>query len=422
MAIKGKEGAQLNPFNWTSFSRTSFTQPEGMIPSHIVEAKVFNVNLKNWTVDVQSSFDQRTFLDVQVGQPYLHSTAGEGIYCVPEVGAKCQILIPSDSSPPIVLCFIMPVETLPNTSTEDAPEGTAPTGGIEQGSKDFSFSGGRTRPKPGDITIKGRDGNFMILHRGGVAQFGCSPLAQRICIPLNNLVTDISQNYNHFNGGGSVNWGIQDRGSKSPGAEFRQVQRVYADDKYADIRYSFGRVRSPVPEPVGDAGETSNLEQLGIGKTDIVFEFVLARGGFESDAGDFKAKAEDVRIRIFFDRDGNGMARFEGSVDVRIKKKLRVTVDDNIDVLSKKAISITGETTARVTGGSALDLGTNGGVVTLNSGTNPVATVGSQVKVVLAPGTTLVTQPLTSGATAVTLAAGLVLNGIVISGNPTVLS
>jgi hypothetical protein len=317
----------------------------------------------------------------------------------------------------------MPMETLEDTSTPEAPAGTAPRGGTEGGSKDYSFSGGRQRPKPGDIISKGRDGNFMILHRGGVAQFGASPLAQRICIPLNNLVTDISQNYNHYNGSGSVNWGVQDRGSKNPTGEYRHTQRIYANDAYADIRFAMGYVRSPVPEPTGDAGETSNLNQLNIGtNADTVFEFVLSKDGFETDAGEFHATAGDVKIRMFFDRNGSAMARFEGSVDLRIKKKLRITIDDNADIFGKKTITIDAKDALKLFGGSLAELGTAGGNVVLNGGSKAVAFVGSRVQVAITPPGIIAQAivPPTPTPQPITIMAG-VFEGVVLSGNPTIL-
>ena len=289
-ALKGLYPSYFNPLDWSSMASSSWTQPEGSVPAYIHEARVFDVNMTNWTVNVATIFDQRIMLDIQVAAPYLNPNQGEGMYCVPEVGSKCLVCVPSDGPPPFVLAFIMPMISLADTSTDEAPAGTAPRGGASLGSKDYTYSGGRSRGKPGDIVARGRDGNFMILHRGGVAQFGSGPLAQRICVPLQNLVTDISQNYNHFNGGGSVNWGIQERGSSNPAAEMRQTFRVYANDEFADVRFSVGHVRAPVPEPTGDDGEDSGNSQLGIGTDeDTVLEVVMARNGFDTHAGDFEA-------------------------------------------------------------------------------------------------------------------------------------
>ncbi len=422
MPVKGLTPNYFHPLNWTSFDRSSWTQPEGSVPAYMHEAVVYNVNMTNWTVDVATKFDQRVMMDVQVGTPYLHPNSGEGIYCVPEVGSKCIVAIPSDGPPPFVLCFIMPMETLQDTATEEAPAGTTGSGSPGN-AKDYTFAGGRTRGKPGDIVARGRDGNFMVLHRGGVAQFGSGPLAQRICVPLNNLVTDISQNYNHFNGGGSINWGVQDRGNQNPGSEYRHTMRVYANDELADIRVDMGRVRSPVPEPAGDAGETSAMNQLGIATdAEIVFEFALAKNGFETDAGEFKGTAADVNFRMILDREGNGMVRFEGSVDLRIKKKLRLTVDDNVEIFCKKNASIQADGSLRLIGTTLAELGTGGGNVVVNSGTKPVASVGSTVKVVVAPGTMVMCIiPPATVPVPCPIVAGSILEGVVMSGNPTIL-
>lgn len=418
-SLKGHGRQRLDPFNWTSLAGTSAWQPEGSIPSFIWEARVFNVNMTNWTVDVATVFDQKVMLDVQVASPYMHPYSGEGFYIVPEVGAKCLVCTPSDGPPPFVLAFIMPMETIPDTTSEEAPAGTAPESGSAQGSSDYTYAGGRTRGKPGDIVARTRDGNFMILHRGGVAAFGASPLAQRICVPLNNLVTDISQNYNHFNSGGAINWGVQDKGSNDPEAEWRHTLRVFANDTYADLRFDMGKVRKPVPEPVGDEGETIPNTQLGIGTDEpTVFEMVLCRGGFD-DVGDFKADAEDVKLRVFFDRGGNAMARFEGAVNVRIKKKMRLTVDDNIQIFCKKNVSIEADGTVTFNGKKGFNLGTGnpGGAVTLNGGSKPVATVGSTVRVAI-------TVPINVliGTTPAVITSGQFLEGIVENGNPTILA
>lgn len=419
-SLKGQYADPLNPLDYTSFARTSWTQPEGALPAFISEARVFNVNMTNWTVDVNSIFDQRTYLDIQVSSPYMNAAQGEGFYCVPEVGAKCLVCTPGDGAPPFVLAFIMPMVTLPDTSSEEAPVGTAPKGGSSTGSKDFTWAGGRKRGKPGDIVARTRDGNFMMLHRGGVAQFGATPLAQRICVPLGNIVADISQRYNHYNAGGTINWGVQDRGQQDPRSEYRHTLRVFANDEFADIRFASGFVSSPVPEPTGDEGEDSSNSQLGIGTVaDTVFEFALSRDGFETDSGEFKGSSEDVKMRIFIDRDGNMMGRWEGSVNLRVKKRLRVTVDDNIEIICKKNVSVTAEGTVRLIGATGAEMGTAGGALVLNGGSKPVSTVGSTVRMAIAPG---ILQVVSLSGVPLGVVVPAVIDGTVSSGNPTILA
>lgn len=394
--------------------RSSWTIPEGATPALIHEAKVLDVNMVNWTVDCVTVFDQKRFFDIQVASPYMHSNRGEGIYVMPEIGSKCVVCIPSDGPPPFVLAFIMPPETLPDTSSEEAPEGTD---GNSQRPRGSTYRGGREKCMPGDIKIRGRDGQFVILHRGGVLQFGSTELAQRICVPLGNLVTDISQNYNHFNSGGSVSWGIRPGSpEENPETEYRHTFRVYANDEYADIRAAFGKVHNLVPEPPGDAGSTIDLQQLGIGTSDLtVFEFVLAPGGFDGSGQPQNAR-DKTKLRMFVDRAGGTMLRAEGAISVRTKKKLRIRADEGFEVFTEGSASIESEQGLRIQGKN-LELSTDGGTVSINGGTKPVAHVGSQILITTVVPIPVVGPGLPPGTV---ISAGAIFSGSVSTGNPTI--
>jgi hypothetical protein len=404
MALKNVTGSDTTAQK-SSF-KSGWTVPEGAVPAHVFEARIVDVNMKNWTVDCASVFDRRFWGDIQVASPYMNAAAGEGMFVVPEVGAKCHVCLPSDSTPPFVLDFIMASEKL---MTGDKATG-------------FTYGGGRDRPKPGDIVLKGRDGNFCILHRGGVLQVGATALSQRVYIPLGNLITDISESYNHFNSGGSINWGVRATApSDELDTEFRQAFRVYANDEFADVRLAVGKVQLPIVEPAGAAGETDNLEELDIANAKdrpIVFELVVAPGGFDTDAGQPTKDSRGLtKLRLFFDRAGGAMLRSESSVDIRVKKKLRITTDDNFEVFSKKDIFMQAKGGARLEGGDILELATNGGVVKLNGGTKPVATVGSMVSVtIIAP------IPITTSQGPGTILSGAVMTGIVTTGVPSTLA
>jgi hypothetical protein len=47
--------------------RTSFTQIAGTEAARIVQARVANINLKNWTVDVYAQFDRKRYFDIRDG-------------------------------------------------------------------------------------------------------------------------------------------------------------------------------------------------------------------------------------------------------------------------------------------------------------------------------------------------------------------
>jgi len=365
--------------------RTSMTRGYGATPAYIHEGRVVDVNFVNWTVSVWSQFDMRYWPDIQVASPYLHPSRGEGIYVMPEVNSKVLVCIPSDGPPPFVIGFIASMErsgrdTVQGDAEGEGDDNTDSAGGM--GGSTYAL--GRKRAKPGDIFMRGRDGNFMILHRGGVLQIGATDIAQRIYIPLRNLVTDISQNYEHFNSGGSINWGISvGETSDNPETEWRQVFRLYANDERADIRVAAGKVHQPLPEPAAPDGSQSDLSALNIGGDNtVVYEFDIAPGGFNAETG---APVGDVssKMKLFFDRAGGGFLRAEGSVLVRVKKKLKVVADEGIEFETNESVSVRAAKGMRLTDTLSFVIGTDGGILSMNSGKDAVAHVGSVVEVTI---------------------------------------
>src|ERR1035437_6381596 len=104
--------------------RNSFTSKEGHGPAIIVQGSIININLTKWTVDIHAQYDRKNYYGIQVSSPYLHHSNGEGISCFPEVGATAMVCLPSDSSPPFVIAYVMAPETV-DDSAPDAPAGTS---------------------------------------------------------------------------------------------------------------------------------------------------------------------------------------------------------------------------------------------------------------------------------------------------------
>jgi hypothetical protein len=406
------------PLERTSM-RSSWTQPHGASPAFIHESRVLDFNLATWTVDVRSQFDQKFYPNIQVAGPYLHPNRGEGWSVVPEVNAKCVVCLPSDGPPPFVLAFIMPMETPEDPSSSAAAEDAADTTGTNQGAV---FSGGRARGKPGDMIWQGRDGNFVIMHRGGVLQVGSTELAQRIYIPLGNIITDISQNYEHHNTGGSINWGLSTSYTDdNPQTEFRQTFRLFANDAQADLRIAVGQVHQPVPEPSGDAGETSNNTAMGVGADTIVAEFVIAPAGFNVEAGSPVSGVENLtKLKMFFDRSGSGFLRAEASVNIRVKNQLRITADQGMTLTSGKSLQLQATENLRLVGSTGVQITSDKGAVTINGGDTPVATVGSAVSIVIATPVPIILSAPVPGTPGV-ISAGAMFTGFITNGSSTVL-
>lgn len=410
--------------------RTSWFQQEGDGTAIIKEGVIVDVNLALWTVDVISKFDQRFFPNVQISSPYMHSNRGEGIYICPDLGAKCHICIPSDGWPPFVLDFIMPVETIPQSGADDAPQGTdASHGGETQETGTASFAGGRVRPKPGDIYIKNRDGSFVVLHRGGVLQIGATELAQRLYIPLQNLVTDVSQNYRHHNTGGSINWFLNyGESENNPSTVWRHTYRLRANDEKASLRVAFGRLKDVVPELNSEA--SSDILGLGIGEEPTVCEVVLAPDGFAAESGDLQNDtANKTVLRYFFDKAGNIVATTKGAIYVKSEKTLRVRLGDDLVVAGGGNFNLEFKGTGRLQAGTSLDIGA--GVVKINGGGNPVAHVGSQVEMIVTTPIPITVEvlvqvspppaPPVPGIGTGAIVTGSIFTGSVVTGNPSIL-
>lgn len=409
----------------------------GQDPARVVQCRVTDVNLVNWTVDVISQFDRYYYRDIQVGALYLHYNQGEGAYVTPDIGAVCMVTIPSDTSPPYVSSFLAPMESAgePGSSEEtvvtsifgedekssdDAPAGTRSRGGdVPYPQVDARFNAGRPPAKPGDIVLRGRDGNFAILHRGGVLQVGSTELAQRFYIPLANKILDISGNYEHMNTGGGVRWGIQEGPSPTnPPTNYVGTFRVFADDQFCDVRIVKGHVTSPVGEPDGDDGARDDLQTMGIGQDIIVYEIDLAQGGFHAGSGDLvdPSVRNRTKFRYFFDRSGNVFLRAEGAALLHVKGPLKVKAQRLEAHLAEDAY-ISAPKGLVLDGGTMAELRAD--VVRLQAGTSPVARVGDQVQL-LAP-TAQVTGTLNGSAFTGVITFTTPIPGVILSGNPNLL-
>lgn len=402
-----------------TFRQWSVSQPEGSVPAHIIEGVVVDLNFRLWTVDVISKFDQKTFLNIQIGTPYLHNRSGEGIYVFPDIGAKCHICMPSDSSPPYLLDFIMPQETIEQPDAEDG------TSGGDGDKEEASFGGGRVRPKAGDIYIRGRNGNFAILHKGGVLQIGSTELAQRIYIPMQNLITDISQNYRHYNTGGAINWFLAAGDSETnPRTIHRQTFRLMAGDAKASVRVTTGLLKDLVTEGGDSAGK---LSSLNIGEDEpVVYEVVLSPELFDADKGSIVSAdtSKQSKLRFFFDKGGGAFLRSESSVYLRVGSSLRMDIKGQLEIHTQDSFNISAKNTGRVDGGDLLEL--QGRVTKINGGSKPTAHVGSVVEIRLIK--PLNGVPMTPAGGPVIIppidpvtGAPVTISGTIVSGNSTVL-
>lgn len=367
----------------------------------ILSAEIIDTQIANWTVDAYSKMTDRVWPEIPIAAPYLHHFAGEGMYVLPEVGAACMVCIPGDNTTPFVLCFVAP-PLLGGKGVEADEDDVDPETGEVTGQKPHdgyaSFGAQRPPGKPGDIWLRGRDGNFVVLHRGGVLQLGANELSQRIYIPLRNLMMDISGRYEHHSAGGSVNWGMQEGQYEEKDTQWVQTYRVYADDKYADIRVACGKVLKPTPIPDSDSKDREKKLGFDIGRqSDTVYEVTFCPDGFNND-GELSAAKAYNQMKFTFQLDDNGRAycRFDGNVFLSVRKNLFIRVKEDFEVEAKNI---------KMNATGTMELGSKGNSTTKVSGKTVeiagagpgVARQGDTITIALPPPLSALLPPGTPG-------------------------
>jgi len=435
------------------------TSSAGASPALMMQARVINVNMVNWTVDVISQFDRHWFSDIQVASPYLHYNNGEGIYVMPEVGAVCMVCVPSDSSPPFISCFVGPMESnaadqLQNpaspddsvlttvfgtdqanpddTTGSDAPQGTRSRGGqVPNPNTDATFASGRPAYNPGDIVMRTRDGNFLVLHRGGVVSIGATELAQRIYIPLGNKILDVSGDYEHQNIGGTIKWGIQQGPLvQNPATQEMETYRIFANDQYASLRIAKGKVLNPLAES-GSSGD--DVQTYGIGtdsKNPICYEIAITQGngtkGFKGVTGapSDSSVANSLVFHFFQDLKGNMLMRMAGSAVFSFGQRLKISVAQDFVVRAQTLDMLASDSASM--GGTKLT-GITGDLVEFSAGEGlPAARQGDAVTITM-NGVTLTgvfniagPNPVSGTGTLTILTAVPAPGGVITTGNPNI--
>lgn len=266
------------------------------VPAIIETGRIVNVNINDWTVDVVSEQGDKKFFDIQVMSPYLHYVNGDGVYSMPEVGAMCWVCKPSDGT--FSSAFVLGYQGIHNEAED-------------------SFRSGRQSLNPGDLMMRTRDENFVILRRGGVVQIGATPLSQRIYIPIGNMIRDFAENYELHTLAGDMTF-TTERTEESTSGDVMTTFRLNVKDKA-------NTAEPVVTMSVGSHGE-DNPTKLQL----------CVRESGESGA--------ETKITVTLSKDGD--------VAWDIKRDFSMTVGGNYDLTVKgdKSVSVTGNDTTTVTG------------------------------------------------------------------------
>lgn len=148
---------------------------------NVTAAKVVAVNVLEYSVDVMTEDTHQPLIGVPIMTPLSHPDHMGGINLLPEPGAKCWICTPAEPTSAFVLGFMW------NSDTDRQAR--------EYNGPGPNFTGGRDPLEPGDICLATVDGNQVVVRRGGIVQIGSTSLAQRLYIPVGNVIRDFFQRY-----------------------------------------------------------------------------------------------------------------------------------------------------------------------------------------------------------------------------------
>lgn len=302
-------------------------------PFRCEEATITDVNRKTWTVSVTTTHSSKDVNDVQCGTPYHHYKMGEGFHHLPEVGAKCYLGWPSDNSPPFIMAYI-------GAAAEVYADGEDPLRSTTDGegsSTDVSYRSNRPDLNPGDIGFTGRDGNFVVIRRGGVLQLGATPVAQRLYLPILNYIKDFAENYSLEVFGGDVHWTVgRSEGDPSANAPSSYVFHMneFAQDKKASVRVTHFPLQSP------SGGEKS------------AWEVIVAPQGVSREDG----SVENETYRMVVQADGSKIEVLGANRTVTVKgdDSLKVEGDRTVEVDGDESHDVGGAFSVKAAGKSSL--------------------------------------------------------------------
>lgn len=329
----------------------------------IEEGRILNVNMRRWTADVRTRESQRTYLDIQWSNPYFHFAGGEGIFFMPEVGAKVKVCRPS-SSDPFIMCFTTTFERgarQPDASgeTPPVPEHTTDPA-ADTGNDSVTFRSGRPYLQQGDIMMRTRDRNHVWLRRGGIIEVASTALSKRLYIPLLNYIRDICENYSLWTAGGALTWNVE-RSDTDPDDEARAtlsvVARQNAQDEFATAMVRVGHVDDTKRLRLVIAPQAINTRTFEVtGEAAYTLE-IDEEGTIDS------VTQKDHNHEVKGDLDW----RVEGSADYRYEGGLteEITGDHTVRVSGNHSMEASSSTerlsSGKVIEAASVDLGAQGG-------------------------------------------------------------
>jgi len=306
-------------------------------PASLQIGVVRRVNMRQYTVDVETTFSQKLLLDVPFATPYSSKSHNGGIYFMPEEGSECVVAVASENVMYVIGWVqspsVNPLSELVDGVPTEEPTGEAP-----------NFRGNRDALEPGDIYLGTADGNRIILRKGGMVEVGSTGMAQRIYFPVENMVRDVFQRYEALSPIGNVSWGYATISSDGLQIDEGTAERTpaligfnvkgFAQDvefvrKYA-VELRLGNLGASTldPELLGrhmfadeatSAGKSTDLNR----HADGVVSFVVHDMGSSTDPASRDAViAAPVSFAFQLSRTGNTFVFTSGHIHVETAKKV----------------------------------------------------------------------------------------------------
>ena len=213
--------------------------------AEVFRAKILSVDRVKWTCTVQSDLDNRVFDGVAIEPTHVNSEGG-GQFFLPEANSIVWCCRPGNQVTP----FIMSTSTLPKQEDE---------GDDAEDPNDRRFN--RPVVGEGDLVLASSGTARVILRKGGVLEVGASESAKRIYTPLQNIIREFSQSWEHFTGGGRMSMKCRDDdetfGSELTPTEFNFEWREFCEDDVPMIDVRMGRIKAEDDQkiPLGQLGD-----------------------------------------------------------------------------------------------------------------------------------------------------------------------
>lgn len=253
--------------------------PDSIGDTRIEIGRIVDIHPERGTVDYRSEMTERYSYDIPYVYPYFDQVGGSGYTFNPEVGTTAICLTTSEGRN-VILGFI----------------------GVDE---DGSYLCGREQGNPGDMFITGRDGNFLIIRRGGIVQIGSKPLCQTVYIPTNNIIQNYSENFELYTLAGEMKFSVAREEDQSDGhskALYSLNVREFADD--------------PKDNPIVNM-------QAGSQPENIIFSITTRDKGNGT-----------IKVTIKIDKDGTLSMSLEKNLIVKIKGDTKIETSGKTDIKS----------------------------------------------------------------------------------------